>query len=125
MSEYQISRFLSAVIARNGPLLDPHQVAAIRGCSLEELDRWVQGRADEQLAEFAVWLHDRSHEMEGLPLIEASGVSPAVAEYLRGALHVDARTTPIGQRWPLPDTGRYRAKDAADGVAHLLGRGSR
>lgn len=92
-----ISVFTQNVIANAAPLMDPHQVAAIRGCTVEELDSFIEALSDRRLAEVKIWLADRNAEMQSL-----------INTYDR--LKCGARVTKVGDKYePARPTRRTAA----------------
>lgn len=111
-----ISKFLQATIARNAPLLDVAQVAAIRNMTVAELDAHVRKNSEEEQADFALDLRQWNADMESYIVVkDVRSLSPCVREYLYDNLCIDARQEPVGTRQELPKKERepYRSVEEA------------
>jgi len=118
-NKFGITRFTLALIGRHAPLLDPAQVAAIRGVDVPTLDQWCNGLDDgEQLAEFVVWLQDRQADMRALLYLEQK---PGELEAGYERLKVAYRETPVGDRLEVPLPGGHRVRNAQDAAARVIG----
>ena len=121
-----ISKFLQATIARNAPLLEPEQVAAIKGMSVEALDRWANANNDTtEHADFCVDLRHWNRDMESYICVkDIKTISPCVREYLHDNLCIEARKTPVGSRLALPQKEREPYRSVAEAMDAFFPRKS-